>query len=715
MQMIRYSIVLLLTCCSFLLNAQDKLFSMQDAMVNSRTSLAPESVKQLRFVKDSDQFTYIKKVNNEEVFVLADFKNPDGTTILTLEQLNKNLSDAKLESVKAFPPVQFLKDGYIVTIKGKRHQWKGGVYSTPDDETLATKEVLGASSKGYVVFTENNNLFIKVDGKVQQITSDGSADIVYGKAVHQQEFGITKGIFWNNTGNQFAFYRMDQSMVPEYPIIDWSVRPAKNVPIRYPMAGDSSHHVTLEVCDVTGKRTRILTEGDPEQYLTNICWSPDDKFIFIAVLNRGQNHMKLNQYDASTGKLVKTLFEEQHEKYVEPLHEMLFVKNNPKQFIWQSRKDGWNHLYLYDISGNMIRQLTKGNWEVTDVNGFDAKGEQFYYTSTEESPLTRNLYAVSLKTAKTKRLSEGAMRHLITLNEANTYAIDNASSVNEPRVISLIDLKSGAKKVLYKASNPLKEYKLGEMQQIVLKSKDGYDLHGRLYKPVDFDASKKYPVVVYWYGGPHAQITNGGWNGGSGDLWFQFMAQRGFVVFTMDTRGSAYRGMEFEQTIFRNAGKAQMEDLLVGVDYLKSLGYADASRMGLFGWSYGGFMTTSFLLNHPGVFKVGVAGGPVMDWKYYEIMYTERYMDAPKENPQGYAATNLISRAGELKDKLMLIHGMQDPVVVMQHSVNFVKSAVDKNVQVDYMIYPGHEHNVLGKDRTHLYQKVTDYFLLHLK
>ncbi len=221
--------------------------------------------------------------------------------------------------------------------------------------------------------------------------------------------------------------------------------------------------------------------------------------------------------------------------------------------------------------------------------------------------------------------------------------------------------------------------------------------------------------MVYWYGGPHAQLITNSWNGGASDYWFQYMAERGYVVFTIDTRGSSNRGKAFEQSIFRKAGQKQIEDLLAGVAHLQTLPFVDLNRMGLFGWSYGGFMTINFMLTYPGIFQTAVAGGPVTDWNFYEVMYTERYMDRPQENPEGYDQTNLCKRIDQLKGNLLLIHGMQDNVVVMQHSVNLVKAAVDKGVQVDYMIYPGHEHNVLGKDRAHLHQKVTDYFQLHLK
>jgi dipeptidyl-peptidase-4 len=411
-----------------------------------------------------------------------------------------------------------------------------------------------------------------------------------------------------------------------------------------------------------------------------------------------------------SGEFVKTLFEETDNKYAEPLVPMVFVKNNPSQFIWQSKRDGWNHLYLYNIDGSLIKQLTKGNWDVIETKGFDANGENLYIVSTIVSPISKNLASVNIKSGKINQLTSSNEVHNNVISEDGKYIIDNFSSPQNPRTIQIINAQSGQTKNLLQASNPLKQYEQGALSIFTIKNIEGTDLYCRLFKPVLFDSTKKYPVIVYWYGGPHAQMILNGWNGGAGDYWFQYMAERGYLVFTLDTRGSANRGKSFEQSIFRKAGEKQMEDLMSGVDYLNSLPYTDKNNMGLFGWSYGGFMTIDFMLNHPGVFKAAVAGGPVTNWKFYEIMYTERYMDRPQENPAGYDATDLTKQIEKLKGKLLLIHGMQDNVVVMQHSVNLVKAAVDKGVQVDYMIYPGHEHNVLGKDRAHLYQKVTDYF-----
>ncbi|MEI8060085.1 MAG: prolyl oligopeptidase family serine peptidase, partial [Ferruginibacter sp.] len=461
--------------------------------------------------------------------------------------------------------------------------------------------------------------------------------------------------------------------------------------------------------------TWIRTGFPLDQYLTNIAWSPDDKWLYIAVLNRAQNQLRVNQYNAITGDFAKTFFEEKDDKYVEPLVPMLFVKNNPGQFIWQSNRDGWNHLYLYDEKGNLLKQLTKGNWEVLEVKGFDDKGENLFYISTEESPITKNLYELNIKSGVSKKITTVAGVHTVQVSTDGSSVIDVFSTTDNPRTVQLTDNKTAKSKLLLQSANPIADYAMGKLSIFTIKNSTGTDLYCRLFKPVNFDSAKKYPVIVYWYGGPHAQMILNAWNGGAGDYWFQYMAERGYVVFTIDTRGSDNRGKEFEQAIFRKAGDAQMEDMMSGVNYLTALPFVDKNNMGLFGWSYGGFMTTDFVLNHPGVFKAAVAGGPVMDWKYYEVMYGERYMDTPYENPDGYEATNLIKQAGKLKDKLLLIHGLQDPVVVQQHSINFVKACVDVGVQVDYMIYPGHEHNVLGKDRAHLYQKITDYFTSNLK
>jgi dipeptidyl-peptidase-4 len=696
--------------------AQQKQLTMEDAMINARTSLAPENLRQLQFIKGTNDYVYVKKINGTDTWVTGNFKSKEESVFLTLSQFNDKLRAASMDTVTGFPAMQIGKDNWVTTIKGQKMSFNAaGGQKVLIEKSLSSKEHAEESADGYVAYVDDFNLYVSKDGKSKKVTEDGSRDIVYASSVHREEFGITKGTFWSNNGKLLAFYRMDQTMVTDYPIIDWSQRPAKNEPIKYPMAGDKSHHVTVGVYQAeTEKTVWIKTSGPAEQYLTNIAWSPDDKFVYIVVVNRGQDHLWMNQYNASTGEFVKTLFEEDDSKYVEPLVPMLFLKNKPGQFIWQSQRDGWNHLYLYETSGNLVKQLTKGNWEVIAVKDFDNTGEHLFYTSTEISPLARDLFKLNLKSGKSQRITKGDCPHNTQVSADGSYVIDSYSTLDNPRTIQLTETRSGKTKLLLQSGNPLKDYMAGKPDVFTIKNNQGTDLYCRLYKPANFDSSKRYPVIVYWYGGSHAQLVSNGWNTGAGDYWFHYLAERGYLVFGLDTRGSDNRGKVFEQSMFRKVGAVQMEDMMSAVNFLYGLPYADRNNMGLFGWSFGGFNTIDFMLNYPLVFKAAVAGGPVTDWKYYEVMYTERYMDMPQQNPEGYAATDLVKQVDKLKGKLLLIHGLQDPVVVQQHSVNFVKAAVDKGIQVDYMIYPGHEHNVLGKDRVHLYQKVTDYFMQQL-
>jgi dipeptidyl-peptidase 4 len=701
--------------------AQPRLFSMEDAMIKSKTSLAPDNLRQLQFVKGTNDYVYVTNVTGTDVLMRGNYKTKTAIPWLSVSGLNALLRGQWLDTVKSMPALQWMapRQSYFL----QKNKFIVLNHTNAAQPAIQARDINGTAGLleysptfTHFAFLKDNNLYVSDFARNTQLTTDGSADIVYGQSVHRDEFGISKGTFWSPGGKWLAFYRMDQSMVSGYPIVDWTARPATNNNVRYPMAGDRSHEVTVGVYHVATGKTVYLNTGLPaDQYLTNIAWSPDEQFVYVAVLNRGQNQVRLNRYDATTGNLVKTLFEEKDDKYVEPQHPMLFVKNNPGQFVWQSRRSGYNHLYLYSADGALIKQLTNGDWEVTGVKGFDAKGQKLFFTANAESPLTSNLYSVALATGKMERLTQGDGVHLPQVSDDGSTLLDVASSTDIPRTILITETKKYAPQNLLTASNPLAGYATVPIELFPIKGPSGSDLYCRLYKPYGMEAGKKYPVIVYWYGGPHVQTISNNFLGGASDLWFQYMAQRGYVVFSMDVRGSGNRGKAFEQSIFRNIGGPQVEDLMAGVAYLKQQPFVDAGRMGLFGWSFGGFLTTRFMLNHPDVFKAAVAGGPVMDWGLYEVMYTERYMDTPQENPAGYTQNNMVKQAGNLKGKLLLIHGMQDPVVVQQHSVNFVKACVDKGVQVDYMIYPGHEHNVTGRDRAHLYQKVTDYFMAQLK
>jgi dipeptidyl-peptidase-4 len=544
------------------------------------------------------------------------------------------------------------------------------------------------------------------------VTDDKDPNIVNGQAVSRNEFGIHSGIFWSPDGKKLAFYRKDESEVETFPLLDITTRTGSAKEIKYPMAGMKSEHISLGVYDLATKQTRFLEVNDfgPEQYLTNITWSPLSDMIYIQVLNRGQDHLKLNKYDASSGKFIATLFEEKSDTYIEPQTPLRFLDEKGEQFIYTTNnRDGYFSLYLHNAAdGKLIKRLTPVAADVSFV-AVDKLSKYLYYLSSEVSPVEEHLFQVNLKTGKSVRLTADKGWHNISMNSDCSWFIDNYSSVNVPRIIELSDVNKKNIRRILEAKNPVAEYATGEVTLGTVKSADGSDLYYRIVKPIDFDSTRRYPVIHYVYGGPHSQLVKNNWRASSG-LWEMYMAQRGYVVFVMDNHGTSNRGRDFENIIHRQCGQYEMADQIKGIEYLKSKAWIDADRIGVHGWSYGGFMTISLITNYPDIYKVAVAGGPVIDWKWYEVMYGERYMDTPEENPDGYSKTSLINKAKDLKGKLLICHGLIDPVVVIEHSLSFVRECVKNNVQVDYFPYPRAEHNVGGKDRVHLMQKITDYF-----
>lgn len=693
--------------------AQTQKFTMAEAVNGLRTNLAVKNISQFSWSEDGK--SYIQGVKGG--YLITDLKTNKQDTLVSLTQLNRQFSDNKL---KAFPQIKFINNSRGYFNANDQMYW---IEKSGSDWKVKTTASLNENASNIKVFGDNqtfaytvkNNLYISKNGKSVAVTNDSNENIISGQAVHRNEFGIDTGIFPAPNSEAVAFYRMDQTMVADYPVIDWSVTPAVNHNIKYPMAGKASHEVTLEVFNTKDQSTTFLKiEGEKDQYLTAITWSPDSKYIFVGVLNRGQNHLKMNQYDAVTGNLVKTLFEETNDKYVEPQHPLVFFPNSNTDFIWQSQRTGYNHLFHYSLEKGMVAQITKGDWLVTDILGFNEKKKEIYYVSTQESPLERHLYRINWANFKSQRMDNAAGMHSGILSADGNQLFDMYANESTPRVANIINTNTLKSSNILTAENPLKNYQRPEIKNVTLKADDGTLLYGKVILPTNFDPTKKYPTIVYLYNGPHLQLITNTFPA-SGNLWYEYMAQNGYIIFTMDGRGSSNRGMKFEQAVFRNLGTTEMNDQMKGVEYLKSLPYVDEDKMGIHGWSFGGFMTTSFMLRHPDVFKVGVAGGPVIDWSMYEIMYGERYMDTPQENPQGYAAANLLDKVQNLKGKLLMIHGAQDDVVVWQHSIKFIKSAVDNGVQLDYFVYPGHPHNVIGKDRVHLMQKVTEYFDQYLK
>ena len=698
---------------------EKKMLTANDAAYMNR-SLYPVG-KSVNWLPNSDKYLFTDNENPNNLMI-QDVNAEKAEVLITLDQVNSYLNQAGLDSIRRLPNLTWIdatKAYYysfdqknncvnlnLLDIDANNIKKVTSVPSNAENHTITLPSLK-------VAYTIENNLYF-ADGDRQVQVTDNPENVVAGQSVHRNEFAINGGIFWSPDGNKLAYYNMDESMVTDYPLVDITERVATAKPIKYPMAGMKSHEVKLHVYDIASGNDLMIKTGEPaEQYLTSITWNPDNERVYIGVLNRGQNHLQFNEYNALNGEYLQTIFEDKDEQYVEPVGPAHFLPNSTNEFLWIAQRDGFYHIWKHNINNKKAKQITKGEFVITAFNGFDAKGENIYYTSTEVSPLERHYYKHNLKNGKKVKITKEHGTHSVKPSASGKYFIDTYSSTDVANNVDIADAKGNFIKRLHEAVDPLKDYNIGTIELGELKAEDGQTLYTRMIKPYNFDESKKYPVIIYVYGGPHAQMITDNWTADAG-IYLHYLSQEGFIVFTLDNRGSADRGEAFEQVIHRQCGQAEMRDQKVGIDYLKSLPYVDAERIGTDGWSYGGFMSTNMKIHYPEDVKVSTAGGPVMDWKYYEIMYGERYMDTPEENPEGYELTSLENKTDKLEGKLMIIHCTTDPVVVWQHSLVFVENCIHNGKQLDYFVYPGHDHNVYGPDRAHLVTKITEYFKANL-
>lgn len=739
---------------------EKKTFTLNDVIPGGDNyfNLVPKSMPGLQWWGDICVRTDIENIKK------IDTKSGKESILVTLEEVNEALKNGEMpyKLTGHIKPLRTLMaaslpwgDRNVITFTQYDDRTPGQKYMIWYD--FSKKKIVNlfnlqgegptnfdfCKENGYMAYTIGNDLYVAHEGDFSSMVNpkvtgnqQQEKDVVYGQAVHRNEFGIMKGTFWSPKGTYLAFYRMDQSMVTDYPQVNTTARIAELVPDKYPMAGMTSHKVTVGIYNVKDGKTIYLQAGDPtDRYFTNISWGPDEKSVFVIELNRDQNHAQLVQYDAVSGQKIGVLYEEKHTRYVEPQHPLIFLPWDDSQFIYQTQRDGFNHLYLMDTKTKLKGEwktgkdsedqyceylkaipLTEGNWLVQDVLGFNASRKEIIIASTEISPLQTNIFSLNVKNGKRTLISMEDGTHQAKLSASGTYLIDYFTSNNVPREISILPTTGKKGTTLFTATDPLKEnYNLPEITVGTIKAADGEtDLYYRLIKPVNFDPNKKYPAIIYVYGGPHAQmIHNTRFYDARG--WDLYMAQQGYVMLTVDNRGSDNRGIKFENCTFRHLGTEEMKDQVQGAKFLQSLPYVDADKIGVHGWSFGGFMTTNLMLTYPDIFKVGVAGGPVIDWQFYEVMYGERYMDTPQANPEGYKESNLRLKAGNLKGRLEVIIGGMDPTCVPQHSISFLRACIDAGTHPDFFIYPEDGHNMMGRDRVHLHEHITRYFLDHLK
>jgi dipeptidyl-peptidase-4 len=703
----RKLIAIILVFFGTILNAQEiKHLNIEDAVLGYFKGLYPEQ-KALQWMEGTDDYIVIE---NNAVYV--NYQLERKPAIFTLEELQRSFPEMKRIPYSFIwitsDEVAFIYKNALVQYNYMNNAISNEIkYPANGENTEFNKE---ANAGAYTI---DNNLYIAVsnDPKIA-VTNYEDKDIVSGQAIARSEMGIRKGTFWSPEGNYLAFYQKDESRVTEYPLVDITQTPAIINNIKYPMNGMESEIAKVGVFSMKSQSLIYLDiDTSDEHYLTNLSWSPNENYIFLAEVNRDQNHMWFNMYDTNTGKKIKTLFEEKNDKWVEPEHPAVFLPRSNSEFLWMSERDGFMNLYKYDIFNSNEKQLTKFNWVIKSIIGFDESGKHVIVLGTGNDGRETKAYKINLKNGKFELITNEPGSHFVQISPNGNYIIDSYSSLEVPRIVKRKSLISGKEVLIYSSENPIESYQLGTTEFVTLKNKEGTDLYGRIIKPANFDEQKKYPVLVYVYGGPHAQMVTNSWLGGS-NLWMQWMAaEQDYIVFTLDNRGSAHRGFEFESVIHRQVGEEEMKDQLIGVNYLKSLPFVDGNRMAIHGWSYGGFMTNSLMLRHPGVFTTAVAGGPVTDWKYYEIMYGERYMDRWQDNEEGFEKSKIHNYVKNLDGKLLEITGSVDPVVVPQHSMSLIQEFVKNKIQVDFFNYPMHPHNIRGVDRVHLMKKVLNYII----
>ena len=693
------TIILLLPICNAQNTSKDTL-QLSDAVLGYYKGLYPENLNGLNWNEINE--LYIQEKNDLIIFNSANNWSAKKHSIST-----KIIKDKSVSKFKSFR--YFSKNSYSY-ILGENFIYKN------NKENLIITTSINASNKDIspdknkIAYTIDNNLILSNrEDSVIEITNFEDLNIVSGQSIHRNEFGITKGTFWNNQSSKIAFYQKDETDVHNYPLLNINNTPGTVKYIKYPMAGQKSEYAKIGVYNLKNEKVTYLKLTQPkDHYVSNLTWGPKGEFIYVAELNRDQNHLKWAQYSANTGLRIKTMFEEINSKWVEPEHPLYFIPEKENEFIALSEKDGFMNLYHYNTDGQLINKITNNKWVITKV--LLVLQNKIFFEGTGDDPRSIHAFSVNLDGSEIKKITTVEGVHSTQISPNHQFLLDQYSNSKTPGISQLINLKTFKTNIIHKTENPINNLTLGKSEMIKLNNQSNDELYGRLIKPSNFDENKKYPVLVYVYGGPHAQLVTNDWLNGA-SLWMYWMAEQGYLVFTVDGRGSENRGFDFESSIFRNLGYNEMKDQITGIEFLKSLEYVDSKRIALHGWSYGGFMTTSLMTQNSGLFTCGVAGGPVIDWKWYEIMYGERYMDNPKDNIDGYSSNSLLNHAKNLEGKLLLIHGTNDDVVVMQHNLAFIEKCIQEGKQVDFFPYPMHKHNIYGYDRVHLMQKVLNYII----
>ncbi|MGE5400173.1 MAG: S9 family peptidase [Ignavibacteriales bacterium] len=708
------------------LSAQPRSLTVEDIYTNR--AFFGNTLKEVQWFDHGNKYSYLKNSGSAPAIYQHDVLTGQEKLVvsadnLRLEQTEKPLQiqnytwspDNRYMLFTGVLPARRLKTGgtfYLYDLKEKRFF----VLAESEEEQSNVKFSPDSRSIGFV---RGNNLFT-IDiatGREKQLTFDGSDVILNGHFdwVYEEEFSVIDGWEWSPDGRNIAFWRLDQSQEPEVELTDWDSLYFSHVKYRYPKPGAHNALVKIGVVNLNDGKTQWMDLGrETDIYIPRIKFTADPNILSIQRLNRLQNRLQLLFCDIKTGA-ARLIIEEKNDKAWVDVEDNLAFLGNGKEFIWSSEKDGYTHLYLYNYSGEEVNQITKGNWVVSGLLGVDEVNRKAYYTSNERGRRFTDVYTISLDGKNKKRLSAEPGTHSVSLSTNSKYYIDKYSSTGSIYSTALYD--EGGKKIrtlIEGDMTPFREYNLSPVEFFTIRTSDGVDLDASMIKPHNFDETKKYPVVVINYNGPGSQQVTDTWGSVNG-LWEQLLAEKGYIVLTVDCRITGGRNAAYKALAYKNLGYWEVNDLTETAKYLQSLPYVDGSRIGIWGWSYGGFTSASAILRAADYFKAAIAVAPVTHWKFYDSIYTERYMSLPELNPKGYEESSPLYYAGRLKGKFLLIHGTGDDNVHFQNSAELVNRLVDAEKQFRVMYYPGRDHSIRGGNtRIQLFNLMTDFFVNNL-
>jgi len=688
----------------------------------------PRTVSGFRSMNNGEYYTILNKGNIEKyaykngklkstIISVGELMDESKNTPLIFTDYEFNKDESKLLLVTESKPIyrhSFLAEYWVYDLKTKLLS----KLSENGAQRLATFSPDG----NRVAFMRDNNLFIKDlnNNNEVQITNDGKLNHIINGApdwVYEEEFSFTRAFEWSDNGQKLAYIKFDESKVKEYELQYYGDLYPEIVKYKYPKAGEDNSIVNVFVYDVQSMKTTKMDIGtNTDIYIPRIKWTHKDNILSIQRLNRLQNHWEILLANADNGS-TKVLYSEKNKYYIDITNNLIFMKDN-SSFIFTSEKDGYNHIYQYDMNGKQMLKINKGKYDVTEFLGYDDAHKKLYFQAAYSSPMNREIFAISLKTLELENLSIQTGTNDAVFSSNYKYFLNTYTSANKPHYVSMFNNRAKELYVIqdnHKLVETIKEYNFSKEEFFKFKTDDNVELNGYMIKPKDFDPNKKYPVLMYVYGGPGSQTVLNSW-GWFNYAWFQMLAQKGYIIVSVDNRGTGARGEEFKKMTYLQLGKYETQDQISANKYLASLPYIDGNRIGIFGWSYGGYMSSLCITKGADYFKTAIAVAPVTNWKYYDNIYTERYMRTPQTNNEGYEDNSPINHTKLLKGKYLLVHGIADDNVHVQNSMDLITALVKNNKQFEMQFYPNNDHGIhAGRNtRLHLYIRMTDFIIENL-